>query len=58
MTDAPLCPETGKPMARGTRPMTISYKGQSATIDMPGWYCEESDESIIPARTRKYRTRL
>lgn len=26
--------------------MAISYKGQSTTIDMPGWYCTESDESV------------
>jgi HTH-type transcriptional regulator/antitoxin MqsA len=26
--------------------MTLTYKGQSATIDMPGWYCNESGESI------------
>jgi len=26
--------------------MTISYKGYSATFEMPGWYCEESGESI------------
>lgn len=42
----PVCSETGAPMARDTRPMTICYKGESATIDMPGWYCEASDESI------------
>ena len=46
MTDAPTCPETGKPMVRDTRPMTLTYKGQSTTIDMPGWYCHESGESI------------
>ena len=46
MTGAPVCPETGKPMVRDTRPMTINYKGQSATIQMPGWYCDESGESI------------
>lgn len=46
MTDAPVCPETGKPMVRDTRSMTIAYKGQSATIQMPGWYCDESGESI------------
>ena len=46
MTDAPTCPETGKPMVRDTRPMTLTYKGQSTTIDMPGWYCNESGESI------------
>ena len=42
----PRCPQTGLPMVRGVRPMTITYKGHSATIDMPGWYCDESGESI------------
>lgn len=46
MTKNPVCPETGKPMVRDTRPMTIFYKGQSSTFDMPGWYCHESGESI------------
>ena len=46
MTDAPICPETGKPMVRDARPMTLTYKEQSTTIDMPGWYCNESGESI------------
>lgn len=26
--------------------MTLTCKGQSTTIDMPGWYCDESGESI------------
>ena len=42
----PVCPETGAPVHRDTRPMTIAYKGETATFDMPGWYCDESDESI------------
>ncbi len=46
MSKAPVCPKTGKVMVRDTRPMEISYKGQSATIDMPGWYCHESGESV------------
>lgn len=33
-------------MVRDTRPVTLTYKGQSTTIDMPGWYCNESSESI------------
>jgi HTH-type transcriptional regulator/antitoxin MqsA len=53
MTKAPVCPETGKPMVRDTRPMEISYKGQSTTIDMPGWYCRESGESIHTAEDMK-----
>jgi len=44
--DSPVCPETGVPMYRGTRPMTIAYKGESVTIDMPGWYCVASGESV------------
>ena len=46
MADAPLCPETGEVMRRGVRPMTISYKGLSATFDMPGWYADGSEESV------------
>ena len=46
MTTTPVCPETGLPMVRDTRPMTITYKGESATVAMPGWYCDESGESI------------
>jgi HTH-type transcriptional regulator / antitoxin MqsA len=33
-------------MVRDTRPMTITYDGQSSTFEMPGWYCDESGESI------------
>lgn len=42
----PVCPETGAPMYRGVRPMTLTYKGENMTFDMPGWYCEQSEESI------------
>ncbi len=44
--DSPVCPETGAPMVRAHKPMTLRYKGESVTFDMPGWYCEESGESI------------
>ena len=46
MSKAPICPETGKQMVRDTRPMELAYKGQSITIDLPGWYCNESGESV------------
>ena len=42
----PICPVTGAPMFRGVRPMTLTYKGESLTFDMPGWYCDQSEESI------------
>jgi HTH-type transcriptional regulator/antitoxin MqsA len=45
MTD-PVCPETGAPMRRNVRPMTLTYKGSSITFDMPGWYSDTSEESV------------
>lgn len=53
----PTCPETGQPMVRGEQPMTITYKGQSATFDMPGWYCEASGESIHTGEDMKVSDR-
>ncbi|RQW87498.1 MAG: type II toxin-antitoxin system MqsA family antitoxin [Geobacter sp.] len=54
----PICPETGAPMIRGVRPMTLSYKNQSLTFDMPGWYCDESDESIHTGDDMKFSDRM
>ena len=31
-------PETGMPMRRGVRPLTLTYKGESIIFYMPGWY--------------------
>jgi HTH-type transcriptional regulator / antitoxin MqsA len=42
----PVCPQTGAPMYRDARPMTLTYKDQSITIDMPGCFWDSSDESI------------
>lgn len=53
MAKTPVCPETGTPMVRDTRSMTISYKSQSSTFDMPGWYSTECDESIHTAEDMK-----
>ncbi len=36
-------------MTRGMKPMTIRYKGQSATFDMPGWYCV-CGEGVVTAK--------
>jgi HTH-type transcriptional regulator / antitoxin MqsA len=56
--DAPRCPETGVPMVRGVRPRIIAYKGRSATIDMPGWYCDASGESIHTRADMKVSDRV
>jgi len=46
----PICPNTGAEMHRGVRPLTLTYKGQSITFDMPGWYCDDCEEGIHPAK--------
>lgn len=53
----PTCPTTGRAMLRDVRPMTISYKGYVTTFDMPGWYCDASDESIHSADDLKVSDR-
>ena len=54
----PICPETGAPMYRGLRPMTLTYKDQGLTFDMPGWYCDQSDESIHTGDDMKVSDRM
>ncbi|MGA7577631.1 MAG: type II toxin-antitoxin system MqsA family antitoxin [Desulfobaccales bacterium] len=58
MTANPECPKTGAPLHRGVRPMTLTYKEQSITFDMPGWYCDESDESIHTGNDMKVSDRM
>ena len=53
----PTCPETGQPMAREVRPMTITYKGRQASLEMPGWYCDASGESIHTGEDMKVSDR-
>ena len=54
----PVCPETGAPMHRDVRPMTLTYKGESITFDMPGWYCDQSEESIHTGGDMKISDRM
>ena len=58
MADNPVCPETGAPMLRDARPMTLNYKGQSITFDMPGWYCDASDQSTHTGEDMKVSDRM
>jgi HTH-type transcriptional regulator/antitoxin MqsA len=46
MNANPLCPKTGAPLHRGVRPLTLTYKGKSITFEMPGWYCDDCEESV------------
>jgi len=44
-------------MYRGVRPMTLTYKSESLTFDMPGWYCDQSEESIHTGEDMKISDR-
>jgi HTH-type transcriptional regulator / antitoxin MqsA len=44
-------------MQRAVRAMTLEYKGASITFDMPGWYCEQSGESIHTGEDMKVSDR-
>lgn len=55
--DNPTCPETGAPMVRGTRPQTFTYKGHSITVDMPGWYCDQSEDGLHSYEDQKVSDR-
>lgn len=46
-TEVMLHPETGEKLTRNTFPRTISYKGLSEAIDMPGWYTQNGDDAIF-----------
>ena len=54
----PICPKTGAPMHRDVRPITLTYKGESITFDMPGWYCDQSEESIHTGEDMKVSDRI
>lgn len=41
-----VCPETGLPLERGVRPLVLTYKDQSVTVNMPGWYREGATEGL------------
>lgn len=56
MTD-PVDPETGAPLRRDMRPLTLTYKGASITVDMPGWYGDEPDEGVFDAEDMKVSDR-
>ena len=39
-------PETGQVLMRGVRPFAIAYKGETITIDMPGYYPKAKGEGM------------
>ncbi len=54
----PVCPDTGVPMHRDQKPMTLKYQGESITFDMPGWYCKCCDQSVHSGEDMKVSDRM
>lgn len=50
-------PVTGVSLHRDVRPFTLTYKGESITVDMPGWYGTDPDESIHEGEDMKVSDR-
>lgn len=46
-TTTSIHPETGEILYRDIRPHEFRYKGESITIDMPGWYPVDNDNGIF-----------
>lgn len=46
LPDVMSSPETGDPMLRGVRPFVVTYKGESCTVELPGYYPEGTGEGI------------
>ncbi|RWH78437.1 MAG: type II toxin-antitoxin system MqsA family antitoxin [Mesorhizobium sp.] len=41
-----ISPETGETLTRGVRPFTVSYKGESMVVDLPGYYPASGSEGV------------
>lgn len=41
-----ISPETGETLTRQVRPFTVTYKGESTIVDLPGYYPASGDEGV------------
>ena len=62
-----VAPETGAVLQRGTRPFVVAYKGESTTIDLPGYYPVDdqtdgvhvgTDMGVVDTALRALRERI
>jgi HTH-type transcriptional regulator / antitoxin MqsA len=42
-----FAPETGEMLTRDVRPFVVTYKGESITVDRPGYYSASNDEGVL-----------
>jgi HTH-type transcriptional regulator / antitoxin MqsA len=41
-----VSPETGETLTRGVRPFTVAYKGESVSVDLPGYYPKGEGDGV------------
>ncbi|MBV8474853.1 MAG: type II toxin-antitoxin system MqsA family antitoxin [Hyphomicrobiales bacterium] len=46
MPETMASPETGELLTRGARPFSVVYKGESVTVDLPGYYPAGPGEGV------------
>jgi HTH-type transcriptional regulator/antitoxin MqsA len=46
LPDSMTSPETGDILRRGVRPFVVTYRGESMSVDLPGYYPERGNEGI------------
>lgn len=44
--DVMIAPDTGEILRRDVRPFTVHYKGESLTVDLPGYYPAGNGEGV------------
>jgi HTH-type transcriptional regulator/antitoxin MqsA len=42
-----VAPETGAILSREIRPFTVTYKGESLTVDLPGYYPHGDGDGVV-----------
>ena len=42
-----IAPETGARLSRGDRPFIVTYKGESVTVDLLGYYPEGEGDGVV-----------
>lgn len=46
LPDTMVSPETGEILRRGVRPFVVTYKGESVTVDLPGYYPKGGNDGV------------
>ena len=42
-----VAPDTGEVLTRGVRPFVVSYKGESVSVDLPGYYPSGDGDGVV-----------